>query len=186
MGRRAFLYRFRPRSAIARGLAGAGLAGALAVAAVMGFIYHAPVYPPSFSPPEQPIRFSHKLHAGDLEIDCQYCHIYAAKAEFAGVPPLTKCMNCHVNLTIKKEPVRKLKTLAESKDSGQWIRIYKLPDHVWFNHKRHIAKDIKCAVCHGPVETMEVTYKAVTHQMGFCLDCHQGKNAPTDCWTCHT
>lgn len=186
MSDQSVMERIKPRSAVAKFLV--KMLGVIGVFAVIfhWYFYVAPVYSITPFAPEQPIPYSHKLHAGDLKIDCQYCHIYAKKSEIAGVPPVSKCMNCHNNLTIDKDSVKTLLKYAEEKKEFEWARVYNLPEHVWFNHKRHIKKDIPCQKCHGPVETLEINSQAVIHKMGFCLSCHQEKNAPTDCWTCHT
>lgn len=165
---------------------------AVFVTLMAGFFYFAPVYSFTTYTPAQPLPYSHKLHAGDLGINCQFCHIYARKSEMAGAPPVSKCMGCHANIGTDGKSIKNpkaLEELAKYFNDGKpipWVRVYSLPDHVWFSHKRHIAKGVDCKVCHGAVDTMEVTAKAVNHKMGFCLNCHQQKEAPTDCWTCHT
>lgn len=136
--------------------------------------------------PVQPIAFSHKLHAGDNKIECQYCHSNARRSESAGIPSVRKCMNCHEFVAVDSPKIEKVAQYYDRNEPIEWNRVYDLPDHVWFNHKRHIKKDIRCQTCHGPVETMEVLGRTVDHKMGFCLGCHQKKGAPTDCWTCHT
>ncbi len=175
----------KPRSDIARFAVKflAALAAGLIGFAV--FFYMAPFYSLTTWEPQQPIDYSHKLHAGDLEINCQFCHAYARRSEMAGVPSVSKCMNCHSNLTIDSEQIVKLTEHYDQDKPIEWIRIYDLPDHVWFSHKRHVAKEIACEKCHGPVETLVVNARLVKHNMGFCLDCHQENDAPTDCLTCH-
>lgn len=178
--------RIKPRSVIAKAFLKAGVLLVAGLAFFGGYFYHAPIFPPGKYAPRQPYTYSHKLHSGDLGINCQYCHIYARKAEFAGVPPFSKCMNCHVNLTINKPSVQAIQKAYEEKNMGRWTRVYNLPDHVWFNHKRHVAKNIDCAVCHGPLGTMVVNAENKVFRMGFCLRCHQERGASTDCLTCHT
>ncbi len=178
--------RITPTSKIARNLAKALSVIAISLIAFTVYFYVAPVYSLGTFAPQQPLPYSHKQHAGDLKIDCQYCHIYARKAEFAGVPPVSKCMNCHMNLTIDKDSAKLLQKYADEKKEIAWNRVYNLPEHVWFSHKRHVNKNIECKKCHGPVETLDVNAQMVIHRMGFCLSCHREKKAPTDCWTCHT
>jgi len=176
----------KPRSDIAR-----FATKILAVLAVgfIGFVvfFYAAPFQYSFSvwAPDQPIAYSHKLHAGDLEINCQYCHAYARRSEMAGVPSVSKCMNCHSNLTIDSDQIAKLTEHYDQDKPLEWIRIYDLPDLVWFSHKRHIAKEIACQKCHGPVQTLVTNARLVKHNMSFCLNCHQQNGAPTDCLTCH-
>jgi hypothetical protein len=103
----------------------------------------------------------------------------------AGIPSTYKCMGCHSNLSIDSEPITQLIKHSEEAKPIEWARVYDLPDHVWFSHKRHVAKEIECKKCHGAVETLEINTRLITHKMGFCLNCHQEEEAPTDCWTCH-
>ncbi len=103
----------------------------------------------------------------------------------AGVPSVSKCMGCHSNLSIESAPISKLTEYFEEAKPIGWMKVYDLPDHVWFSHKRHITRDIACKKCHGPVDTLEVNKRLVNHKMGFCLNCHQDEEASTDCLTCH-
>ncbi len=176
----------KPKSAMAR--SAVKVIGSLIImfGAFTIFFYYGPVYPFTTFAPEQPIPYSHKLHAGDLNIPCQYCHTYARRSEMAGIPSVSKCMNCHSNITSESGAIEKLVRHFDEGRVVEWTRIYDLPDHVWFSHKRHIVKKIKCRKCHGPVETMEVNARVIEYRMGFCLNCHQKEEASTDCWTCHT
>lgn len=151
-------------------------------------------------PPQQPIAFSHKLHAGDKKIDCQYCHAYARRSIEAGIPAVSRCMGCHQYVGVKKSEIQKLTVnYWIKKEPIPWVNIYRVPAYVYFPHKRHIAAGLRCQECHGPVETMEQVYfyqspkfKNITLEMGWCLECHQMKDrdtgkqlASTDCYTCH-
>jgi len=149
------------------------------------YFYVSPISLTMYSP-KQPIPFSHKLHAGENKIPCQYCHSDARRSESAGVPGAQKCMNCHNTIKSESPEILKVAAAIEKGKPIEWIKVFVTPDHVWFSHKRHIKKDVACQTCHGKVETMEVVGRAVDHKMGFCLDCHREKGAPTDCWTCHT
>lgn len=123
--------------------------------------------------PEQPIAFSHKLHAGQLEVKCLYCHSKGERSAHSTVPPTSTCMNCH-RAVMTNSP--KLPLLRESDEKNipiQWRRIHKLPDFVKFNHSRHIRAMIDCASCHGEVETMGVVTQVKPLNMGWCLDCHR-------------
>jgi hypothetical protein len=123
--------------------------------------------------PKQPVPYSHALHAGELGLDCKYCHTTVDKASFAAIPPTETCMNCHQRIHVaspKLEPVR------ASFASGQpvaWTKVHDLPDYAYFNHSAHVAKGVGCVSCHGRVDTMEVVTQRETLSMGWCLDCHR-------------
>lgn len=141
--------------------------------------------------PEQPIKYSHKLHAGDLQIDCKYCHSTAEKSKQASVPSVNTCMNCHkaVQLRDKYEgeispEIKKIYAAmdydAENQKYGdnpkpiKWIRIHNLPDHAFFNHSMHVkGAGVTCQTCHGPIQEMEVVQQYSTLQMGWCINCHR-------------
>ena len=141
--------------------------------------------------PAQPIRFSHKVHAGDNIIGCTSCHAYAEHSPVAGIPSMQRCQGCHK--FVKQDPqdpriTSEIQALLKRLDEGTaipWVRVYRLPDHVYFTHERHVAKGLRCQQCHGEVQTMEVVRQASPLTMGWCLECHHAKQAPTDCWTCH-
>jgi hypothetical protein len=137
------------------------------------------------APPEQPIAFSHKLHAGEKQIDCQYCHAAARRSISAGLPSVERCWGCHQSIASRRPETRKLADYWEKKQSIPWLRIHRLPDFAYFSHKRHVAADVKCQECHGPVESMEVVYQYASLEMGWCLECHQQRHASLDCATCH-
>jgi len=123
--------------------------------------------------PVQPVPYSHKLHAGELGIDCRYCHNTVERTAHAMVPPTATCMNCHTNIypdSPKLIPVR------ESYATGmpvRWIRVHDLPDYVYFNHSAHVRRGVGCVECHDRVDKMEVVYQAQELSMGWCLDCHR-------------
>jgi hypothetical protein len=122
---------------------------------------------------EQPVPFSHDHHVGEIGIDCRYCHTSVEKSSFAGIPPTSTCMNCH-KVLFSDSPL--LAPVRDSFASGQpihWRRVYDLPDFVYFNHSVHLAKGIGCTSCHGPIDKMPLTRKAVTLKMEFCLSCHR-------------
>ena len=122
---------------------------------------------------QQPVPFSHRHHAGELGIDCRYCHSSVETSSFAGVPPTQTCMTCHSQIWTNAEilaPVRQ--SLAEGKPLV-WSRLNDLPDYVYFNHSIHIAKGIGCTSCHGQIAEMPLTERAGTLYMSWCLDCHR-------------
>ena len=123
--------------------------------------------------PSQPVPFSHRHHAGELGIDCRYCHSGAETAPQAGLPPTETCMTCHSQIWTNASmlaPVRQ--SLADQKPI-HWTRVAKLPDYVFFRHDVHIAKGVGCESCHGRIDEMALTYRAKAFTMGFCLDCHR-------------
>ncbi|MBZ5641320.1 MAG: cytochrome c family protein [Acidobacteriia bacterium] len=120
----------------------------------------------------QPVPFSHKHHAGELGLDCRYCHSSVEVSSSAGMPPTQTCMTCHSQIWTSAamlEPVR-----ASYRDSKpiSWTRVNAVPDFVYFNHSIHVAKGVGCTTCHGPVAEMNITWRAETLYMRWCLDCH--------------
>jgi cytochrome c553 len=128
--------------------------------------------------PDQPIKFSHKVHAGQNQTNCLYCHFNAERSKFAGIPPLNVCTNCHV---IVKEGSRsgkfeiaKIYDALENKRAVKWVKIHNLPDHVYFNHAQHVvAGKLDCKVCHGDVASMDQVVQIKDLSMGWCVNCHR-------------
>lgn len=146
----------------------------LGLTAVVFFFWYfgSPKYLEVGYAPVQPIPFSHQLHAGQLGIDCRYCHGSVEISPAAGIPSTQTCMTCHEYIATDSE---KLQPLRDSWESGlpvEWIRIHKLPEHSYFNHSIHVNVGIGCATCHGRVDRMEVVMKTQPMSMGWCLDCH--------------
>lgn len=145
--------------------------------------------------PNQPIPFSHKLHAGDNKIPCLYCHVNADKGRHASVPSLNVCMNCHSVVKTDSPWIQKVREHYEKSQPIEWAKVHDQPDFVYFNHRPHIAKGIDCASCHGDVKTMDKVEQVKPLNMGFCVDCHKKNNpeftpgtknnAPLNCYTCH-
>jgi cytochrome c553 len=152
--------------------------------------------------PIQPIHYSHKIHSGANQIECQYCHSSAKKSKHSGIPSLNVCMNCHENIAeyngeedLEKgytkdfytNEIKKLyKAVGWDEDSQsytgdtepvKWVRIHNLPDFVYFNHAQHVTvAGVDCQKCHGPVEEMEILYQYSPLTMGWCIDCHRETN----------
>jgi len=123
--------------------------------------------------PQQPVAYSHALHAGELGIDCRYCHNTVEQAAHAAIPPTQTCMNCHSGI-YPDSP--KLVAVRESYSTGmpvRWVRVHDLPDYVYFNHSAHVNRGVGCVECHDRVDKMEVVYQAAPLSMGWCLDCHR-------------
>jgi len=127
--------------------------------------------------PDQPIAFSHKLHAGDQQIPCLYCHFGARTSRHAGIPPLNVCMNCHGILTKQTRDIERVKEAVDRGQAIAWTKVHNLPDFVYFNHSQHVTGGVSCSSCHGAVETMTRVRQTAPLTMGWCLDCHKSKGA---------
>jgi len=124
--------------------------------------------------PTQPIAFSHKIHAGQYEIDCNYCHTGVNISKSANIPSVNICMNCHGVINTDKPEIQKILTAYEENRPIEWVRVHNLPDLAYFNHKQHVAVGgIECATCHGPIEEMDVVYQYSELTMGWCINCHR-------------
>jgi len=127
--------------------------------------------------PTQPVPFSHALHAGQLGLDCRYCHTTVEKAATAAVPPTATCMNCHERIAPTS---RKLLLVRESFASGApipWVRVHDLPDYVYFNHSAHVTRGVSCVSCHGRVDQMEQVVEVQPLTMAWCLECHRNPDS---------
>lgn len=128
--------------------------------------------------PLQPIKFSHKVHATDNQIDCQYCHNTAEHSKSAGIPGPGLCINCHevvMEGTNSGEfEINKVREALNDSIPIKWVRVHQLPDHVFFSHEQHVkVAELDCQACHGPVEDMHVVEQHTDLSMGWCLDCHR-------------
>lgn len=123
--------------------------------------------------PSQPIAFSHRLHAGDQRVPCLYCHVGARTSRHAGIPAASVCMNCHSILERRTAELEKLKESVQLRRPIAWVRVHVLPDHVHFDHRRHVLSGLACQRCHGPVETMDRVRQVAPLTMGWCIDCHR-------------
>ena len=124
--------------------------------------------------PAQPINFSHKIHAGEHEIDCNYCHTGVRKAKNANIPSANICMNCHSAVKTESPEIQKIYNAIEKNQPIEWVRIHNLPDFVYFNHSQHVkVGGIECQTCHGPIEEMDVVEQHTDLTMGWCINCHK-------------
>tara|TARA_A100001037_G_C15144453_1_gene635522 strand:+ start:283 stop:1548 length:1266 start_codon:yes stop_codon:yes gene_type:complete len=140
--------------------------------------------------PEQPIAFSHKVHAGDNDIDCNYCHSSARHSMSAGIPSANVCMNCHANIVegtvtgtteIQKiydavgyDPETRTYKQNYTQKPIKWIRIHNLPDLAYFNHSQHVSvAGVDCETCHGPVDEMDILAQYADLTMDWCIECHR-------------
>lgn len=151
------------------------------IAVVMGLVgaiggiwyYFSPRHTDVGYEPDQPIPYSHKLHAGDMAMDCRYCHVNVERSAVASVPPTQVCMNCHAQV---KQNSPYLAALRESWATGlpiPWVRVHKTPDYAYFDHSRHVTRGVGCAECHGRIDQMVKVKQNQPLSMGWCLDCHR-------------
>lgn len=161
---------------IARALTALVALGALGGAAAYTYLSH-PNHIDTGYQPQQPIPFSHKLHAGNLGMSCFYCHSTVERAAHAAVPATETCMNCHHQVKPNSPFMRQIK---ESYDSGrpiEWVKIHRLADYVYFNHSVHISAGVSCVHCHGRIDQMIEVRQAEPLSMAWCLDCHRNPAA---------
>jgi len=135
--------------------------------------YMTPKYTRVGYAPVQPVPFSHKLHAGQLGMDCRYCHSEVENSGVANIPTAQTCMNCH---SIIKTQSPLLAPVRESFETGkpiEWVKIHRVPDHVYFNHAAHVNRGVGCVECHGRIDQMDVVKHEKSLSMEFCIDCHR-------------
>lgn len=152
----------------------------LAVVAIIGaggvgflWYYGSPKYTDVGYRPTQPVPFSHKLHAGDLGMDCRYCHSNIERSAIANVPATQTCMNCHTLVLPQSE---KILAVRESWATGkpiEWVNVHLLPQYAYFNHSLHLNAGIGCISCHGNIAEMEKVQQMQPLSMSWCLDCHR-------------
>ena len=173
----AFLRRFRK---------GAALGIVVLVALLLLFAYVLYAYPAKDIGPEQPIPFSHRIHAGVKQINCRFCHSFVERSARAGIPEVGKCLYCH-NFIIPWHPqIRKEHAYYDRGEPVPWKRVFYAYDYVQFRHQPHILRGFDCKECHGDVATMD-RLPRVEFKMGFCIDCHRKNQASTECWlACHS
>ncbi len=164
---------FPPWTNQLRGLVPMLAIGGLVYAAVIATLVFGPAHSAIGYAPEQPVPYSHALHAGELGLDCRYCHNTVETSARAALPPAATCMNCHQSVKTESEA---LAPVRESFASGMpipWVRVHDLPDFVYFNHSAHLTAGVGCVSCHGRVDRMEVVRQEQGLTMGWCLDCHR-------------
>lgn len=123
--------------------------------------------------PTQPVPYSHQLHAGQLGMDCRYCHSGVETSHTARVPPNQTCMGCHAIVHPDSPALEPLREAWVSGGSIEWVKVHKVPDHAYFNHSAHVSAGVGCASCHGRVDQMEVVEVVKPLSMGWCLECHR-------------
>lgn len=145
--------------------------GSIATAAVT--YYMTPKYTRVGYAPVQPVPFSHAIHAGQLGIDCRYCHSNVEKSPNATVPTSQTCMNCHSIVKATSPLLAIVRASYQSGDPVPWVRIHQLPDFVYFNHAIHVNRGISCYECHGQINQMDRVHEVQSLSMAFCLNCHR-------------
>lgn len=145
--------------------------------------------------PEQPINFSHITHVQKNQMDCQFCHWNVAKGPYASIPEVETCMGCHT--WVKGQTPEQQAEIAKiqkywvnggdtsKSDPIPWVKVHVMPDHVKFNHKRHVKAGVSCQSCHGQVPEMEVVERVSSMKMGWCISCHREAGTSIDCNVCH-
>lgn len=173
-----------PRSLNLLPLVGAVLALGAGAAVTFGFWYWGSAKNLQVGyAPRQPVPYSHRLHVGELGMDCRYCHANVERSQEAMIPTTQTCMGCH---SIVRPDSARLAPIRESWESGEpvaWVRVHKLPEHAFFDHSVHVAAGVGCVSCHGRVDQMDVVRVESPLSMSWCLDCHRdpGPNLrPTD------
>jgi hypothetical protein len=158
---------------------------AISLLLVLGLIFFYFFSPATRVGAVQPIAFSHHLHAGVKAIDCRFCHPYVARSIHPGLPPVEKCLYCHNYIIANHPEIRKEHDYFNTDTPTPWVKVFYVPEHVMFNHQRHVRKEIACEACHGEVKQTE-RLKGQRFKMGFCIECHREKEANLDCWlACH-
>jgi hypothetical protein len=162
--------RWTNRAPLALGVAAPLLLGC---AIFVAWYWFSPKYLEAGYAPLQPVPFSHKQHAGDLGIDCRYCHNTVERAGFAAIPPTRTCMNCHALVlkeSLKLEPIRS----SFAGDAPlEWIKVHMLPQYAHFNHGVHVSAGVGCATCHGRIDQLKIVQQIAPLSMSWCLDCHR-------------
>jgi hypothetical protein len=123
--------------------------------------------------PEQPVPYSHKLHAGELGLDCRYCHVNVERSTVASVPPTQVCMNCHATVKTRSPQLNAVRQSWTDGKPVQWLRVHKVADYVYFDHSRHVSRGVGCVECHGRIDEMVTVRQAKPLSMGWCLECHR-------------
>lgn len=151
------------------------LGGLPATVLVVGGVWYwfSPRYTDVGYRPRQPVPYSHRLHAGELGIDCRYCHASVEVSPVANLPPTKVCMNCHHVIKRDSELLAPIRDSASTGTPMRWIRVHDVGDYVYFEHRSHIRAGVGCVDCHGRIDQMEIVAQAEPLSMAWCLDCHR-------------
>ena len=152
-------------------LVGALLGGVLLIFLV--WYYFSPEFLVVGYQPEQPVEYSHRLHAGQLGMDCRYCHNWVENSPHANVPPTQTCMNCHSQVKTQSLKLLKVRQSWATGEPIEWVKVHHLPDYARFSHAVHVNSGVGCETCHGRIDQMEVVAQEEPLSMGWCLECHR-------------
>jgi hypothetical protein len=170
--------RFRPwaNSALPVSIVSIAIAGIVASVFIL-IRMRMPAASEQGNPREQPVAFDHRRHVVDAGIDCRYCHDLVERSPYAGVPPTSRCMNCHAQIRNQSPLLDPVRRSFFDGTPLVWNRLHRLPGFVYFDHSIHVAKGVGCASCHGRVDQMARIFKVEPMTMGWCLDCHREPEA---------
>jgi hypothetical protein len=180
------IQRFLRRPLVAWGMLAFPILSLVIGIAVVLILQRTLLSPTAQAAPDQPIDFPHTIHAGELNLDCTFCHRTAATEPQAGLPALEQCMFCHE--VVQPEASTQIPLLLEAWNNYEdvdWNRVHQVPDHVQFVHEAHINAGVECSTCHGDVQEMEKIKQVRDLRMDDCVQCHLANEAPIDCTTCH-
>jgi len=148
--------------------------GMVGGAVVAGITYYAtPKYTRVGYQPTQPVSYNHEFHAGELGIDCRYCHYNVETQAHANIPSSELCLNCHDQIKQDSPYIKDIKQSYDSEEPIDWVNVHMLPDYVYFDHSRHVNSGVSCVQCHGRVDQMEIVQQVEPLSMSWCLDCHR-------------
>ncbi len=142
-------------------------------ALVFLWYYFVPSYTDVGYMPDQPVDYSHRLHAGHLGLYCRYCHTNVESTAHSNIPATQTCMNCHAQIKTESLPLVGVRESWATGNSIEWVRVHKLPDYAHFSHSIHINNGVGCETCHGRVDQMERVRQEKALSMRWCLDCHR-------------
>ncbi|MEO8845575.1 MAG: cytochrome c3 family protein [Kofleriaceae bacterium] len=131
------------------------------------------------------VPFDHTIHAGKYGIPCLDCHVYADKSPVAGIPSGRKCMGCHKFIAADKPAIQKLAERVAAGKPLKWLRVFAVPDFIYFSHRMHVRAKVACAECHGDIAAEKRVVQDRDFTMGRCLACHDERHGPRDCLSCH-
>ncbi len=137
------------------------------------------------NPPDQPIPFSHKAHAGNLKLKCKMCHPNPDPGEAMRIAVSSVCMQCHSTIKAEAPAIQKLAALTETRREIQWVRVYEIPTYVQFSHELHLQAGSTSEECHGRVAEREQLSREADISMGGCMNCHRARKVSIDCTFCH-
>lgn len=148
--------------------------GYVAFTVGLGFAYYAtPKATRVGYQPDQPVPFSHKLHAGELGVDCRYCHSQVENSNHSNLPAAQTCWNCHAQIKTTSPALAAVKAAVETGAPVEWVQVHETPDYAYFNHSAHVNSGVSCVECHGRIDGMAVVAQQKPLGMGWCIDCHR-------------